>query len=172
MSEYLRGVIQVPIERKHLANARRWAKAVAGKYDAEVRVDEPSLYIVIKPGPNITVDGLLKLRDMARAIALGFTPEDALALENEGYYLDSIDLKEYVPPAHLPRVKARIIGEGGRAKSTIEGLAGVKIVVGDRHVAFLGPMEAVALAKEAVLMLIEGRKHSTVYRWLQRAKKE
>lgn len=171
MSDYLRGVVQIPIERKHLANARRWAAAVVDKYDADIEVNETSLYIVIRPGPKITVDGLLKLKDMARAVSLGFPPEEALKLEKEGYYLDSLDLKEYADkPNHLARIKGRVIGENGRAKATIEALTGAKIIVGERHIAILGPANAVLLAREAITMLIEGRRHSTVYKYLQRAR--
>lgn len=169
MSDYLRGVLQIPVERKLLPNARRWAELVAGKYKAEIRVDPVSSYIIIKPGEGVTVDEVLKLRDMANAIALGFPPEDALRLEGEDYRLEYIDLKEYVGRQHLARVKGRIIGEGGRAKSTIESLTGVKIVIGDRHVGILGPTYAASVAKEAVLMLISGKKHGTVYKYIQKA---
>ncbi|AEA11862.1 KH, type 1, domain protein [Thermoproteus uzoniensis 768-20] len=169
MSEYLRGVVQVPIEPKFLHNARRWAEAVTGRYRAEIRIDTALSYIVIKPAEGITVDELLKLRDMAEAIALGFPPEEALKLENEGYRLEYIDLKEHVGRQHMSRVKARIIGEGGRAKTTIESLAGVKIVVGDRYVGILGKAEAVEVAREALLMLIGGKKHGTIYKYIQRA---
>ncbi len=169
MSDYLRGVLQIPIERKLLPNARRWAQSIAGRYRAEVIVDSATSYIVIKPSEGITVDEILKLRDMANAVALGFSPEDVLKLENENYKLEYIDLKEYVERQHLSRVKGRIIGEDGRAKATIESLAGVKIVVGDRYVGIIGPVEAASIAKEAILMLISGKKHGTVYKYIQRA---
>ncbi|MEL9991679.1 MAG: KH domain-containing protein [Thermoproteus sp.] len=169
MGEYLRGAIQVPIEHKYLINARRWADAVAGRYRATIQIDSTSLYIVIKPNEGVTVDEVLKLRDMAQAISLGFTPEDALKLENENYRLEYIDLKEHVKRQHISRVKGRIIGEDGRAKATIEALTGAKIVVGDRYVGILGPADAVDVAKEALLMLISGKKHGTVYKYIEKA---
>ncbi|MEZ0248782.1 MAG: KH domain-containing protein [Thermoproteus sp.] len=169
MGEYLRGAVQVPIERKHLANARRWAEAVAGRYRATIQIDSTSLYIIIRPNEGVTVDEVLKLRDMAQAISLGFAPEDALKLEDESYRLEYIDLKEHVERQHMPRVKGRIIGEDGRAKATIEALAGVKVVVGDRYVGVLGPADAVYVAKEALLMLISGKKHGTVYKYIEKA---
>lgn len=170
-SEYLRGAVVEPIDRKRLKAARAFVQLTSNKAGAKVELDEENLYIKITPGLQTDVSAILKLRDMARAVALGFTPEQALTLENEDYVLAVIDLKEYVDkPNHLRRIKGRIIGEGGRARRTIEHLAGVFMVVGDRQVAILGKLEDVEIAKRAVEMLIEGKKHNTVYRYIQRAR--
>lgn len=172
MSDYLRGVILEPIDAKRLKAARSFVRAAAGKFGAEIELDEKNLQIVIRPGPTTGVEGILKLRDMARAVALGFDPEQALSLENEEYSLAVLDLKEWTDkPNHLRRIKGRIIGEGGRAKATIQQLAEVSIVVGDTYVAILGKAEDVEIAKRAVEMLIEGRKHATVYKFIQAAKR-
>ncbi|MFN7105223.1 MAG: KH domain-containing protein [Pyrobaculum sp.] len=160
-SEYLRGAVVEPIDRKRLKAARAFVQLTSNKAGAKVELDEENLYIKITPGLQTDVSAILKLRDMARA----------LTLENEDYVLAVIDLKEYVDkPNHLRRIKGRIIGEGGRARRTIEHLAGVFMVVGDRQVAILGKLEDVEIAKRAVEMLIEGKKHNTVYRYIQRAR--
>lgn len=170
-SEYLRGEILQPIEEKRVKAAREFARLADGRWGARVEVDERGLYIKIQPGPGATVDAVLKLREMAKAVALGFTPEQALLLENDDYALAVVDLKEYTDkPNHLRRIKGRIIGEEGRARRTIENLAEVHMVVGDSYVAILGKLEDVEIAKRAVEMLIEGKKHSTVYKYIQNAK--
>jgi len=171
-SEYLRGTILEPIEKKRIKAAREFVKLAGEKYGAKVELDERELYIKITPGPDTTVDAVLKLRDMAKAVALGFAPEQAMQLENEDYVLAVINLKEYTDkPNHLRRILGRIIGEGGRARHTIEQLAEVDMVVGDNYVAILGELKNVEIAKHAVEMLIEGKKHSTVYRFIQSAKR-
>jgi len=170
-SEYLRGTILEPIERKRLKAAKEFVEATDGRYGAKVELDEKELYIKITPGPDATVDAVLKLREMAKAVALGFAPDQALQLENEDYVLAVINLKEYTDkPNHLRRILGRIIGEGGRARHTIEQLAEVDMVVGDNYVAILGKLENVEIAKRAVEMLIEGKKHGTVYRFIQSTK--
>ncbi|MFN3804020.1 MAG: KH domain-containing protein [Pyrobaculum sp.] len=170
-SEYLRGTIVEPIDGRRLKAARAFVQLASNRWGAKVELDEGNLYIKIAPGPQTDVTAILKLRDMARAVALGFTPEQALTLENEDYVLAVVDLKEYIDkPNHLRRIKGRIIGEGGRARRTIEHLAEVFMVVGERQVAILGKLENVEVAKRAVEMLIEGKKHSTVYRYIQRAR--
>jgi len=170
-SEYLRGTILQPIEKKRLKAAKEFVKVADGRYGAKVELDEKELYIKITPGPDATVDAVLKLRDMVKAVALGFAPEQAMQLENEDYVLAMINLKEYTDkPNHLRRIMGRIIGEGGRARHTIEQLAEVNMVIGDNYVAILGRLENVEIAKRAVEMLIEGKKHSTVYRYIQSTK--
>ncbi|CCC81372.1 KH domain-containing protein [Thermoproteus tenax] len=169
MDEYLRGIIQIPIERKYLENARVWARVVSQRYNADVQIDDAASYIIIRPRAGVSVDEILRLQDMARALSFGFSPEDVMRLEGEDYRLDYVDVKEHVGRQHLHRVLARVIGEGGRAKSTIEALTGTKIAVTDRYVAILGPLNAVSVAKEAIMMLIEGKKHGTVYRYIQRS---
>ena len=171
-SEYLRGTILEPIEKRRLRAAREFVRVVDGRYGVKVELDEKELYIKITPGPDTTVDAVLKLRDMAKAVALGFAPEQAMQLENEDYVLAVINLKEYTDkPNHLRRILGRIIGEGGRARRTIEQLAEVDMVIGDIYVAILGELKSVEIAKHAVEMLIEGKKHSTVYRFIQSAKR-
>ncbi|ABO08606.1 KH domain-containing protein [Pyrobaculum calidifontis] len=171
-SEYLRGAIVEPIEAKRARAAREFVKLVDGKYGARAEFDEREMVIKITPGQGTGVDAVLKLREMARAVALGFTPQQALMLEDDEYVLAVVDLKEYTDkPNHLRRIKGRIIGEEGRAKHTIEQLAEVSMVVGDHYVAILGKLGDVEIAKRAVEMLIEGKKHSTVYKYIQEAKR-
>ncbi|MEM0468579.1 MAG: KH domain-containing protein [Pyrobaculum sp.] len=170
-SDYPKGIFIEPIEKRRIKAAKAFTKLVNEKYGAKVEIDEKDLSIKIIPH-QVTIDELLKLREMARAVALGFSPEQALQLENEEYVLTVIELKEYTEkPNHLRRIKGRIIGEGGRAKHMIENLAEVSIVVGDHYVAILGKLEDVEVAKRAIEMLIEGKKHSTVYRYIQDIKR-
>lgn len=170
-SEYLRDTFLQPIDRKRLGAARQFIKLVDGKFGHRLELDENQLCIKVTPGPEASVDAILKIREMAKAVALGFAPEQAMSLENDEYVLAVINLKDYTDkPNHLRRIKGRIIGEGGRAKRTIENLAEVSMVVGDNYVAILGKLDDVEIAKRAVEMLIEERKHSTVYKFVQSSK--
>ena len=71
-------------------------------------------------------------------------------------------------PNHLQRVKGRIIGEKGKARKTIEEMTGTYISIYDNYVAIIGDFETANIAKQAIEMLIQGRQHSTVYRFLER----
>jgi len=127
--------------------------------------------VIIEPeAPDVSPFNLLKAQEVVKAIGLGFSPDRAFKLFNEDQVLMVIDLKQYVGnmPNHLARVKGRIIGEKGKARKTIEEMTGTYISVYDTYVAIIGDYESANVAREAIEMLIQGRQHSTVYRYIDR----
>jgi ribosomal RNA assembly protein len=116
----------------------------------------------------------MKAAEVIKAIAYGFPADKAMRLLDDDQVLVIVDLKQLVgdSPNHLKRVKGRIIGEGGRARRTLEQMTGTYIVVGDYHVAIIGEYERAMAAKQAIEMLVEGRMHSTVYKHLDRIMRE
>lgn len=136
-----------------------------------ITVDSNTGTVIIEPAsPSTTALQLMKARDIVRAIAYGFSPERAFRLLDEDQVLIIIDLKQYVGdhPNHIQRVKGRIIGEEGRARRTIEEVTGTYISVYKTYVAIIGDFESANIAKESIEMLIQGRRHATVYRFLER----
>jgi len=112
-------------------------------------------------------------KDIVRAIARGINPEKAMRLVDEENVLEVIDLSEYLStPRAITRQKARIIGSRGKTRRYIESTTGVTMSVYGKSVAILGGYEEVAAAREAVLMLIRGRPHSAVYRYLDAKARE
>lgn len=116
----------------------------------------------------------LLVRDIVRAIGRGFPPELAFRLFQEDTYLELLDLEDYVGkrPNHLARVRARLIGTHGKTRIIIEETTGANMRIEGDTVGILGDVHEVALAKEAVEMLIEGAPHSAVYKMLERRRKE
>ncbi|WFO75867.1 RNA-processing protein [Desulfurococcaceae archaeon MEX13E-LK6-19] len=136
-----------------------------------ITVDSKSGTVIIEPAsPSTTALQLMKARDIVRAIAYGFSPERAFRLLDEDQVLIVIDLKQYIGdhPNHIQRIKGRIIGEDGRARRTIEEVTGTYISVYKTYVAIIGDFESANIAKESIEMLIQGRRHATVYRFLER----
>ncbi|NOZ89426.1 MAG: RNA-processing protein [Crenarchaeota archaeon] len=137
-----------------------------------ITVDSTTGMVVIEPeSPDVPPYMVMKAQEVVRAIAYGFPPEKAFKLLDEDQVLVVIDLKQLVgdAPNHLQRIKGRIIGEKGKARKTIEEMTGTYIVVYDNYVAIIGDYETANIAKQAIEMLIQGRQHSTVYRYLDRA---
>lgn len=118
---------------------------------------------------------LFRAKDIVLAIGRGFSPERAFKLlEDEGYTLDIIDLRDILgkSESELRRVRGRIIGKEGKSREMIEELSGALISVYGHTVAIIGDVEQVNVAREAINMLINGSQHATVYRFLQRKRQE
>ena len=116
----------------------------------------------------------LKVRDAVRAIGRGFSPENAIRLFQDDTYLDIIDLTEYVgkKTKDLERVRARIIGTNGKTRRSIEEATGTEVSILGKTVSLVGEIAEVQLAREAVEMILSGAPHGTVYKFLERKRKE
>lgn len=115
-----------------------------------------------------------KGRDIVRAIGRGMNPYKAMCLCSDDYVLDIIDLHDVVGRSEkaLKRQKARIIGREGKTRKFIEEMTKAWVAVSGKSVTIVGTHEEVAAAREAVLMLAEGKPHGVVYKVLQsRARK-
>ena len=106
------------------------------------------------------------------AVDAGFPLQKAFKLFNDSFFLEVVDLELAVRnPKSVARYKGRVIGEGGRAKKTIEELSGAFLSVSGGKVFILGQFDDLQLAKEAVLQLLEGKMHSTVFSFLEKRNK-
>ncbi len=116
---------------------------------------------------------LFTAKEVVKAIARGFNPDIAKQLLKTDYQLDVINLQDYTGSKNqMIRLKGRVIGEGGKARTTVEQLAEVDISVYGKTISIIGLNENVALAKRAVDALLTGAPHSTIFRLLERARRE
>ncbi len=164
---------KIPLERIGvlIGDRGRVKLEVMRKTRTKIYVDSSNGTVIIEPeASDVSPYMVMKARDFVRAIAYGFSPEKAMRIIDEDAVLAVIDLHQYVgdAPNHLQRVKGRIIGEKGKARRSIEEMTGTNISVYDHYVAIIGDYESAQVAKEAIEMLIQGRQHSTVYRFIER----
>ena len=121
-------------------------------------------------------DGLLLYTtlEIVRAIARGFNPKIALLLLKTDYALEMINLKDIVGKNKntMERLKGRVIGTAGKSREEIERLTDTHVSVYGKTIGIIGEITQVGLARQALAMLLEGAMHSTVYRFLDRKKKE
>ncbi len=126
----------------------------------------------------VTIDGedsfnILKAMNVVKAIGRGFNPQTALKLIKDDYTLDIIEITDYAKTKNsLIRLRGRVIGTNGKAKKTIQELTETDIIIHGKTVGIIGLPENVSLAREAIIKLLEGAMHSTVYHMLERERKK
>jgi len=126
--------------------------------------------VVVSPNDEMEDPlGVWKTNHVVKAIGRGFNPEIALKLNEDDIYLEIIKLTLYVGKSKkaLARQKGRIIGKNGRTREIIINMAEVAMVVYGKTVAFIGELENVMVAKEAVEMILNGSQHKSVYGFLE-----
>jgi ribosomal RNA assembly protein len=112
------------------------------------------------------------VRDIVHAIGRGFSPDKAVTLKNDGYVFEYIELEEFAgSQKSRARLKGRVIGEDGRTRRHIERTSGAMISVYGKTVGFIGPYDSVSMAKEAVTMLLNGSRHQSVYKMMEKRAK-
>lgn len=176
ISDYMKGGFKLVVEKNRLKAINDSVKSIEEEFGVRIIVDnDRGGEVTIIPGNNTNFDQLMKAKNIIEAISYGFDYNDAQNLRSDDYTLEIIDLRDYInkdKSNHINRIKARIIGEDGRAKRVLQELTDTNIVVGDKYIAILGLYENVKVAREAIEMLIRGRQHATVYRWIQNWKRE
>ena len=111
---------------------------------------------------------LLSAREIIRAIGRGFNPDIAYALTKPDFALELIDLKDYSGTKKtLIRKRGRVIGEGGKARRTIEELTDTHLSVYGKTIGIIGRVEDAAAARKAVEALLGQATHSGVYKQLE-----
>ena len=105
-----------------------------------------------------------------KGISRGFRWEDVRCLKEDDYELCVIEIRDFGRDTKkdITRLKGRVIGEEGRSRRTIEEQTRTVIRVYGKTVAIVGDVDGVELAKNAVVMLLEGARHATVYRFLEK----
>ena len=107
-----------------------------------------------------------------KAISRGFSPEHAFLLLQENYYFDLIDLKDELGKSEkeINLKKSRVIGSQGKTRKIIEKETGCFVSVYGKTIALIGKAEEINFAKQAIEMLLKGKTHKTVYKFLFKKK--
>lgn len=115
-----------------------------------------------------------KAKNIVGAIGRGFSPERAMKLLDDDYYIEVIDLSEIVGKSSkaIQQRRARLIGSGGKARAKIEQATNCAMSVYGKTVSIIGRQEGIEKARKAIDMLIGGAAHTTVFDRLERKRHE
>jgi ribosomal RNA assembly protein len=134
--------------------------------------DSEACSVKVESGPDPV--GVLKAEAALKAIARGFSAKRAFRLLDEDQYLEVIDITDFAGDSDkaVSRLKGRVIGEDGKTRETIERLTETYVSVYGKTVAAIGTAEQLPAVREALVMLLSGREHSTVYRFLEKKRRD
>jgi len=144
-------------------------------FKVKLTVNSESGTIEVTPSEdNDDPSTILRARDVVTAVGRGFSPERAKTLIDDDMVLDVIDLREIFGKneSDINRIKGRVIGSEGKMRRLLEEMTDAKVSVYGSTIAMIGEFEAVSAARQAIEMLIKGKQHSSVYKYLRRIKSE
>ncbi len=168
-------IIRIPTERIAVligkgGKTKSHIEEICGvKINVDGQTGEASIYA------NSNIEKMLpfKAAEIISAIGRGFSPDNAFDLLEEENTLHIMDIREFSgkSPKQVERVRARLIGEKGRARKSIESLSGTKLSIYGRTVSIIGNVSKMKSASEAVSTLCFGSMHSSVYSKLESSRR-
>lgn len=140
----------------------------------KVEIDSVTGDVTIDESSSRDYEIPLRARDVVRAIGRGFSAEKAFRIFDTGVYLEILDLKDYTAKnsKRVKTVRARLIGTKGKTRKLIEELSEAYISIYGNTVSIIGDYVQMEIARESVMMILRGNQHSTVYKYLERKRKD
>jgi len=155
------------VPKKRISTINKHKKQLESELNVKISISKEGELEIIGEGIE-----LWTAKRVLTAIARGFEPETAVFLKESEFGLEIIEVTDYATSKNsIMRLKGRIIGEKGYSKSKIEQLTGTYISVQGKFVGIIGHFNNLDLARKAVTMLLEGRMHSTVFRFLEKERR-
>lgn len=163
--------IKIPMERVGvlIGSKGRVKRRIESVFGVSLNIDSESGSVEISLDPEAKdVTAIFTVQNIVKAIGRGFNPRRAERLADEDVDLLIIDLVDYVGRSKntIARVKGRIIGKDGRSREILEELTGTMVSVYGHTVGIIGRVDNLDVAREAVLMLVKGAFHKSVWNFL------
>lgn len=168
------GNLKIPVERVPVLIGKNGSTKKRLEKLGEVRLDidsETGEVGVLQGGDAILASVTM---GVVQAIGRGFSPQKAEYLFTDTYQLIVIPLRDFAKAGskRISQVRGRVIGRNGRTREIIEELTSTNISVYGDTVSIIGDYLSINYSKEAIMKLINGSKHKTVYRYLEKLAKD
>ncbi|MBM2852141.1 MAG: RNA-binding protein [Candidatus Nitrosotenuis sp.] len=160
-------IIRIPVDRVGalIGKSGKVKLQIEKNCSVKLNIDGESGEIEIMTQDNVDEMQPFKAMEIISAIGRGFSPENAMKLLAGENLLHVIDLRDFAgkSPQQIERIKGRIIGEGGRARTNMENLTNTNISVYGKTVSIIGEPHQIKMAVAAVTSISNGSRHGVVY---------
>lgn len=171
MDEFIQE-LKIPKERVGvlIGEKGRDKRRIQKRLDVKLDITSDGEVIISgKDGLNLFI-----AENVVKAIGRGFNPDIALMLQKDEYAFELIDITDFSGKSQkkLVRLRGRLIGSDGKARRIVEDLSETAISVFGKTVGIIGLINNVAISRKAVESLLSGSQHSTVYKWLEKQRRD
>jgi ribosomal RNA assembly protein len=168
--------IRIPEERLAVLIGEKGSvkKSIEERANARLDIDVDDSSVTITAPETEDPWGAMKAFDVVLAIGRGFSPQRAFRLFTGESYITVLDLKGVSGKRTkdaMHRIRSRLIGTAGKARTRLEELSGCSVSVYGSHVALIGATDELERGTRAMMMLLRGSEHSTVFGFLEGARK-
>ena len=136
------------------------------------RLEESLKVEIIIKAKEISIEGNPEDEFIAEkvidAIIFGFSVSIALSIKKEDFIFEILNIKNYTHRNDLERIRARIIGSGGKTLKTLNELTECNFAIKNNEIGIIGSPELIKNAQDAVISIIHGSKQANVYSFLEK----
>jgi ribosomal RNA assembly protein len=160
--------VRIPEERLKILRREKKLKDQLEKFtESKIRLNED---VEIECEDSLKV---WRIKQVIQAFGRGFDFDTAMNLLDEDYCLEAIEIRDYAGKSRsrMLTLKGRVIGTKGKTKELMEKYTETKIAIYGKTICIVGKWDRVMIARKAVEMLLSGRLHTTVYKFLEKAKR-
>lgn len=123
-------------------------------------------------GKEISIEGSPEeeyyAEKVINALGFGFSFSTAILIKKGDFIFEILNIKDYTKRKDLERIRARIIGKGGKTLKVLHNLTECHFELNKNNVGIIGISEYIQNAEEAVISIIKGSKQTNVYHFLER----
>ncbi len=123
-------------------------------------------------GKEVTIDGTAEneydATKVIDALNFGFSYSSAISIKKEEKLFEILNIKDYTNKSNLEIIRGRVIGKGGKALKTLSQLTNCDLELKNNEIGIIGEPEDLKRAIEAFIEIIQGSKHSNVYKGLEK----
>lgn len=155
-------VVKIPMNRSAvvIGEEGKTRKDIEKRTGTSITVDQETVEI---SGEALDV---VNAENIVKAIGRGFAPATANMLLDESNTLAIITIAN--DKKKLERIKARLIGVGGKARRNLERLSQTHISIYGKTISIIGQYENVDKLCVGLEKLIKGTSHRFVYQYLEK----